>query len=106
MIHHNFTIQKLLSINTISNEKENFTCIIYLSPFCNRIKCKYPGGLLPLNGSVTGVLGVSTVDVWDVTTNADGLLRLTFKTVSPADLDVTLYDNDGHYSFISYPTII
>ena len=53
------------------------------------------GGTLPLNSSVNGNLATSTIDVWDVTTNADGLLRLTFTTVSPADLDVTLYDNDG-----------
>ncbi len=63
--------------------------------FAMALNVNAQGGLLPLNGSVTGVLGVSTVDVWDVTTNADGLLRLTFTTVSPADLDVTLYDNDG-----------
>jgi hypothetical protein len=53
------------------------------------------GGTLPLNGSVNGNLATSTIDVWNVTTNADGLLRLTFTTVSPADLDITLYDNDG-----------
>src|ERR1017187_9717998 len=53
------------------------------------------GGTLPLNGSVNGNLTSSTPDVWDVTTNSDGLLRLTFTTVSPADLYLTLYDNDG-----------
>src|SRR5664279_3837235 len=53
------------------------------------------GSALPLNSSVNGNLTTGTVDVWDVTTNADGLLRLTFTTVSPADLDVTLYDNNG-----------
>ena len=53
------------------------------------------GGALPLNGSVNGNLTSSTPDVWDITTNADGLLRLTFTTVSPADLYVTLYDNNG-----------
>src|SRR5665213_1428541 len=53
------------------------------------------GGALSLNSSVNGNLIAGTVDVWDVTTNADGLLRLTFTTVSPADLDVTLYDNNG-----------
>ena len=53
------------------------------------------GGTLPLNGSVNGNLTSVTPDVWDITTNADGLLRLTFTTVSPADLFVTLYDNNG-----------
>ena len=33
--------------------------------------------------------------MWDVTTTSDGFLRLTFSTVSPADLYVSLYDNDG-----------
>ncbi|MEP7143985.1 MAG: pre-peptidase C-terminal domain-containing protein, partial [Ferruginibacter sp.] len=53
------------------------------------------GGTLTLNGSVSGNLSTGNTDVWNITTNADGLLRLTFTTVSPADLDVTLYDNDG-----------
>src|SRR5664279_4863309 len=58
-------------------------------------KANAQGGTLPLNGSVSGNLTSTTPDIWDVTTNADGLLRLTFTTVSPADLYVTLYDNDG-----------
>jgi hypothetical protein len=58
-------------------------------------KANAQGGTLPLNGSVNGTLTSSTADVWDVTTNSDGLLRLTFTTVSPADLYVTLYDNNG-----------
>jgi hypothetical protein len=53
------------------------------------------GGTLPLNNSVSGNLTSSAPDVWDVTTNADGLFRLTFTTVNPADLFVSLYDNDG-----------
>ena len=53
------------------------------------------GGALPINSSVNGNLTSSTPDVWDITTNADGLLRLTFTTVSPADLYVTLYDKNG-----------
>ncbi len=53
------------------------------------------GGVLPLNGSVSGNLTSATPDVYTVTTTSDGLLRLTFTTVSPADLYVTLYDNDG-----------
>ncbi len=56
---------------------------------------KAQGGALPLNGSVNGKLTSATPDVWDITTPSDGLLRLTFTTVSPADLYVTLYDNDG-----------
>ncbi len=63
--------------------------------FVSALNVHAQGGSLPLNSSVNGTLSISTVDVWDVTTNADGLLRLTFTTVSPADLDVTLYDNDG-----------
>lgn len=35
------------------------------------------GGALPMNSSVNGNLTSSTPDVWDITTNADGLLRLT-----------------------------
>ena len=31
------------------------------------------GGALPLNGSVNGNLTSTTPDVWDITTNADGL---------------------------------
>ena len=53
------------------------------------------GGTLPLNNSVTGSLTSATPDIWDVTTTSDGLLRLTFSTTSPADLFLTLYDNDG-----------
>ncbi|MEP6948670.1 MAG: T9SS type A sorting domain-containing protein [Ginsengibacter sp.] len=53
------------------------------------------GGTLPLNNSVNGNLTSATPDVWDITTTSDGLLRLTFTTVSPADLYVTLFDNDG-----------
>ncbi|MEO5893194.1 MAG: T9SS type A sorting domain-containing protein [Ferruginibacter sp.] len=53
------------------------------------------GGPLPLNSSVNGNLTSATADVWDITTTSDGLLRLTFSTVSPADLYVSLFDNDG-----------
>ena len=53
------------------------------------------GGVLPLNGSLNGNLTSATPDVYTVTTTSDGLLRFTFTTVSPADLYVTLYDNDG-----------
>ncbi len=53
------------------------------------------GGILPLNSTVTGNQTNATPTVYTVTTTADGLLRLKFITVSPADLYVTLYDNDG-----------
>ena len=51
--------------------------------------------VLPLNGSVSGNVTSATPIVYKVTTTSDGLLRLTFKTVSPADLYVTLFDNNG-----------
>src|SRR5450755_2865182 len=70
---------------------------VFLSYFL--LICAYKGnaqgGTLPLNSSVNGNLTSTTADVWDVTTTSDGLLRLTFTTVSPADLYVTLFDNDG-----------
>ena len=53
------------------------------------------GGALPLNDSVNGKITSITPDVWDITTTADGLLRLTLHTTAPADLYLTLYDNDG-----------
>lgn len=52
-------------------------------------------GVLPLNGSVNGNLTSATPDVWDLTTTSDGLIQLTFTATSPADLYVTLYDNNG-----------
>ncbi len=52
-------------------------------------------GVLPLNGGINGNLTSATPDIYTVTTNADGLLRLTLKAVSPADLNFILYDNDG-----------
>jgi Secretion system C-terminal sorting domain len=59
------------------------------------INVKAQGGTLPLNNSVNGILTSSTPDVWNVTTTADGLLRISLTAVSPADLIVTLYDNNG-----------
>ncbi len=53
------------------------------------------GGILPVNGSINGNLTSSTPDVYTVTITADGLLRFKFTTVSPADLYLTLYDNNG-----------
>jgi hypothetical protein len=53
------------------------------------------GGALPLNNSVTGNITSTIPDVWDITTTADGLLRLTLHATAPADLYLTLYDNDG-----------
>ncbi len=65
-----------------------------ISTLCFFQKANAQGGVLPLNGSVNGNLTSSTPDVYSITTTADGLLRLTFHTVSPADLYVTLYDNN------------
>ena len=53
------------------------------------------GGILPINNSVNGNLTSSTPDVWDITTTSDGLLKLSFSSISPADLYVTLYYNNG-----------
>ena len=53
------------------------------------------GGVLPLNSTVTGNISSATPVVYTVTTPLDGLLRLRFTTVSPADLFITLFDNDG-----------
>jgi hypothetical protein len=50
------------------------------------LKVNAQGGTLPLNNSVNGNLTSVTPDVWDITTTSDGLLRLKFTTVSPADL--------------------
>ena len=74
-----------------------FTC--FLLAFATNVRGQ--GGTLPLNGSVNGDLTSATPDVWNITTNADGLLRLTFTTVSPADLYVTLFDNDGNTALSS-----
>ena len=52
-------------------------------------------GVMPLNGSVNGNLTSATTDVWDLTTPSDGLIQLTFTATSPADLFITLYDNNG-----------
>ena len=68
--------------------------ITYLLLF-TALQSNAQGGTLALNNSVNGNLTSATPDVWDITTTSDGLLRLTFTTVSPADLYVTLYDNDG-----------
>ncbi|MBA2249330.1 MAG: T9SS type A sorting domain-containing protein [Chitinophagaceae bacterium] len=67
------------------------TCFFLL--FVSRVNAQ--GGILPLNSSVNGNLTSATPDVYTITTTSDGLLRLRFTTVSPADLYVTLYDNDG-----------
>uniref|UniRef100_UPI002657E694 hypothetical protein n=1 Tax=Ferruginibacter sp. TaxID=1940288 RepID=UPI002657E694 len=52
-------------------------------------------GELPLNNSVNGNITSETADVWNISTTADGLLRLTLHATAPADLYLTLYDNDG-----------
>ena len=66
-----------------------FTCLLIL--FAVNANAQ----VLPLNGSVSGNVTSATPVVYTVTTTSDGLLRLTFKTVSPADLYVTLFDNNG-----------
>ena len=52
-------------------------------------------GTLPLNSNVIANVTGSTGDTWNVTTTGDGLLRLTLTTTSPADLYMSLYDNNG-----------
>ncbi len=53
------------------------------------------GGVLPLNSTINGMLTNATPIVYTVATPSDGLLRLRFTTLNPADLYVTLFDNDG-----------
>ncbi len=69
-----------------------FGCMLFFIA----INANSQGGTLPLNSSVNGTLtSANGTDVYSITTTADGLIRLTFHTVSPADLYVTLYDKDG-----------
>ncbi len=56
---------------------------------------KSQGGVLPLNTSVNGTITNATGDTWNITTTSDGLLRFKLTTVSPTDLYITVYDNDG-----------
>src|SRR5664279_3315235 len=58
-------------------------------------KADAQGGVLPVNNSISGTLTGSTPDIWDITTTSDGLLKLSLNAVSPADLFMTLYDNNG-----------
>ena len=57
-------------------------------------KATAQGGTLPLNNKVNGNLA-GDVDIWNLTTTADGLLRFTLTTQTPTDLYMSLYDNNG-----------
>ena len=57
--------------------------------------------ILPLNGSKTGHIGYyynhhrDSVDVYKVTTTADGRLRLTMASANGQNVYIDLYDNNG-----------
>jgi hypothetical protein len=83
-----YTVSNTLAVPAQAND---------LEPNDNRAASK----ILPLNGNTTGHAGYyynlkrDTSDWYKVTTNADGLLRLTLVPANGIAVRIYLYDNDG-----------
>src|SRR5450432_1530741 len=75
--------------------KAKILFVFFTYIFFTGTRAEAQGGVLPLNNTVNGTLSSSTPDIWDITTTSDGLLKLSLNAVSPADLFMTLYDNNG-----------
>jgi Secretion system C-terminal sorting domain/SprB repeat len=75
--------------------KAKFLFVFLTYTFLAGTYAEAQGGVLPLNNTVNGMLSSSTPDIWDITTTSDGLLKLSLNAISPADLYLTLYDNNG-----------
>src|SRR5450432_1094738 len=75
--------------------KAKILFVFFTYIFFTGTRAEAQGGVLPLNNTVNGTLSSNTPDIWDITTTSDGLLKLSLNAVSPADLFMTLYDNNG-----------
>ena len=83
-----YTLSNTLTVATPANDAE---------PDSTRAQAL----VLPLNGSKTGHIGYyynhhrDSVDVYKVTTTADGRLRLTMASANGQNIYIDLYDNNG-----------